>query len=84
VRYDAEQRTLHLSAIFDWYEEDFLNWLEHTSAGKDLTIVDYLLDYLDEKTAAQIRKDRDTLNIDYLVYDWELNDQKGGPTSAPN
>ena len=84
VRYDAEQRTLHLSAIFDWYEEDFLNWLEHTSPGKDLTIVDYLLDYLDEETAAQIRKDRDTLTIDYLVYDWGLNDQRGGPTSKAN
>ena len=84
VRYDAEQRTLHLSAIFDWYEEDFLNWLEHTSPGKDLTIVDYLLDYLDEETAAQIRKDLDTLNIDYLVYDWGLNDQKGGPTNTLN
>ena len=82
VRYDAAQQTLYLSAIFDWYEEDFLNWLEQTSPGKDLTIVDYLLDYLDEETAAQIRKDRDTLNIDYLVYDWGLNDQ--GPTIKVN
>jgi hypothetical protein len=77
VRYDAEQKTLYLSAIFDWYEKDFLNWLDRTSPGKDRTIVDYLLDYLDEETAAQIRRDRETLKIDYLVYDWGLNDQGG-------
>ena len=77
VRYDAEQKTLYLSAIFDWYEKDFLDWLDHASPGMDLTIVDYLLGYLDEQTAAQIRSDRETLKIDYLVYDWGLNDQGG-------
>jgi hypothetical protein len=82
VRYDVEQKTLYLSAIFDWYEEDFLNWLDHISPGKDLTIVDYLLDYLDEQTAAPIRRDRETLKIDYLVYDWGLNDQGGEPTQS--
>ncbi len=83
VRYDVEQQTLYLSAIFDWYEEDFLNWLNLTSPGQDLTIVDYILGYLDEQTAVQIRKDRETLKIDYLPYDWGLNDQRSGsnPTS---
>ncbi|MBT8354528.1 MAG: DUF547 domain-containing protein [Desulfofustis sp.] len=84
VRYDAEQKTLYLSAIFSWYEEDFLNWLDLTSPGQDLTIVDYLLGYLDEQTAAYLRKDRDTLKIDYLVYDWGLNDQRGRPSGTSN
>jgi hypothetical protein len=64
------------------YEEDSLDWLDQISPGKDLTMVDYLMDYLDEETAGQISKDRDTLKIDYLVYDWGLNAQKGPPSGT--
>lgn len=78
VRYDKLEKTLHLSAIFDWYEEDFLTWLEITSAGQDLAIVDYILSYLKEETAELINNDRDSLQIAYLPYDWGLNDQGAG------
>ncbi|MGI9536624.1 MAG: DUF547 domain-containing protein [Desulfocapsaceae bacterium] len=78
VRYDRQDKTLHLSAIFDWYEEDFLNWLEITLPGQDLTIVDYILRYLRKESAALINADRDSLQIAYLPYDWGLNDQRAG------
>lgn len=74
VRYDRHRKTLHLSAIFDWYEKDFVNWLELIAPGQNLTIVDYVLGYLDEETAASISRDRQTLRIQYLPYDWRLND----------
>ena len=76
VRYDVKQKTLHLSAIFDWYEKDFLSWLNLNSPGQDLGIVDYLLEYLDRQTAVLVERDRETLRIQYLPYDWGLNDQR--------
>src|SRR5210317_1981178 len=78
VRYDKLEKTLHLSAIFDWYEEDFLTWLGITSAGQEMTIVDYILPYLKEETAELINNDRDSVQIVYLPYDWGLNDQGAG------
>ena len=81
--YDEQQKTLYLSAIFDWYEEDFLSWLERTSPGRDLTIVDYVLGYLRKESAVPIDRDRTLLKIKYLPYDWGLNDQHDG-SGAPS
>lgn len=78
VLYDEHEKTLHLSAIFDWYDQDFLNWLEITSPGQNLRVVDYILHYLKEETAALINNDRDSLQIEYLPYDWGLNDLRAG------
>lgn len=82
VRYDQLDKTLHLSAIFNWYEKDFLNWQEINSPEQDLTIVDYILGYLQEDTAALIKNDRDSLRIEYLPYDWGLNDLRAGAERA--
>ncbi|MGA7277982.1 MAG: DUF547 domain-containing protein [Desulfocapsaceae bacterium] len=82
VRYDEHEKILHVSAIFNWYEPDFLNWLEITSPGQDLTIVDYILHYLKEETAALINNDRESLRIEYLPYDWGLNDLRAGAEQA--
>ena len=78
VRYDKLEKTLYLSAIFNWYEKDFLNWLEITSPDQDLTIADYVLRYLKGETAELIKRDRDSLRIEYLPYDWGLNDLNAG------
>ncbi len=78
VRYDKLEKTLYLSAIFNWYEKDFLNWVEITSPDQDLTIADYVLRYLKGETAELIKRDRDSLKIEYLPYDWGLNDLNAG------
>ena len=78
VRYDALANTLYLSAIFDWYEQDFVNWLEMSSPGQGLDIVDYVIRYLDKDISALITRAGDTLRIEYLPYDWGLNDQRSG------
>lgn len=51
-----------LSAIFSFYGKDIRKW-----SGK--TIIDYINQY----TAVKIKQDAE---IDYLDYDWSLNDQK--------
>jgi hypothetical protein len=74
VRYDRQEKILYLSSIFDWYEKDFLDWLKDRISGQQPTIADYILLYLDDEDADLINKDRTSLAIRYLPYDWALND----------
>lgn len=79
VRYDKREQVLFLSAIFDWYEEDFLNWLKKNNSVQQPTIVDYILLYLNDADAGLINRDRTSLRIRYLPYDWALNDLAATP-----
>ncbi|MEG4498332.1 DUF547 domain-containing protein [Microcoleus sp. F10-C6] len=60
VRYDAEKKTLYLSKIFKWYEEDFVK-----AAG---SVADYVGGYLGPEAAVG-----DGWAIVFLPYDWNLN-----------
>ena len=61
----SDTPTLELSAIFDWFEEDFE---EHSGS-----LVDFVLPYASERDAAFIRKHRADLDVDHFDYDWALN-----------
>lgn len=88
VRYDAQTKTFYLSSIFDWYEDDFIDWLNDYSDEHDdnagqwqatqqkthQTMVDYILRYLDYPAGSLVSRDRAELKIVYLPYDWGLND----------
>lgn len=63
-RLDAADDTLHLSPIFDWFEEDFTD-----KAG---TVQKYVARYFPEKERDIILK-RD-LDIEHTDYDWSLNE----------
>lgn len=75
VRIDASGK-LHLSKILDWYGDDFIKWFpaDRRPARKP-TIVDYLLPYTPDKTAAHLTQHPD-LDITYNDYDWALNGQR--------
>jgi Protein of unknown function, DUF547 len=60
VRVDAAARTVHLSSILNWYESDFL--------AAQPTLIDYVNQYRD----APIPADYD---VEFLPYDWTLNQQ---------
>jgi len=60
VRYDAEKKTLYLSKIFKWYEEDFVK-----AAG---SVAEYVGGYLGPEAAVG-----DGWAIVFLPYDWNLN-----------
>lgn len=64
LRLDRPRRTVYLSKIFDWFEEDF------EAAGGALA---FALPYLDEDDRRFVEARRDALNIEYLDYDWRLN-----------
>jgi hypothetical protein len=63
----GENHRLWLSAIFDWFEEDF-----ERDAG---SVVDYVLRHAPPEAAAFIRAHRDELSVKSLDYDWALNDR---------
>ena len=64
VRYDAQKKTLYLSKIFKWYEEDFVK-----AAG---SVAEYVGGYLEPEAALG-----DGWAIVFLPYDWNLNRVEG-------
>ncbi len=62
-RYDAPERTLRLSEIFDWFSEDF-----DAAAGSAGAFVAPFL----EEPAATAARSPET-RIEFLPYDWSLN-----------
>ena len=76
VRLDA-RGGLHLSKILEWYGDDFVEWFpaDRQRQPRIPAIVDYLLPYLPRETAAAVRQRAD-LTVDYLEYDWALNDRR--------
>tara|TARA_B100001094_G_C18072785_1_gene740996 strand:- start:232 stop:1059 length:828 start_codon:yes stop_codon:yes gene_type:complete len=58
-----------LSKIFDWYEEDFVQW------GKGVT--EFVAKYHDGLNS---RVGSKKVDIDYLEYNWQLNDAKKNPS----
>lgn len=73
VRYDADEKTLHLSPILKWYAVDF---------GGEPGVLDFLAERVkSEQTLAGIAAARDRqAKIVYNDYNWSLNTQ--GKTSA--
>ena len=65
VRLDRPRRTLHVSPIFDWFEEDF------EAAGG---VLPFLARYAPADVAEAIREGGASLRIRTLDYDWSLND----------
>jgi len=63
-RYDAASRTLRLSPIFDWFEEDF----ERSSQ----TLPAFVARYAEPATAAALTSGGD-VRVEFLDYDWSLN-----------
>jgi len=69
VRIDSESETVHLSKIFDWFEDDFLDW-ERRQGRRD----PHLLDYVNRFRAAD-EKIPLGWEIEYSPYDKRINKQ---------
>jgi hypothetical protein len=60
-----EEGKILLSEIFRWYEVDF---------GGRTGVLDFLYDYLaNEQARLFIRTEANTLQCEYIYYDWNLN-----------
>jgi len=66
-RTDPEDRTVWLSPIMDWYKDDF---------GKNQReLLDYIAPYVPDDAARAVLNRRD-VDVDYLEYDWGINEQR--------
>lgn len=65
-RYDAVEKTLYLSKIFDWFEADF--------ETEDATLLDTILPYFPAEVFAAVRQYGDEFATGFLPYDWSLNE----------
>jgi hypothetical protein len=65
MRVDRGADTLWLSRIFDWFEEDF-----EASGG----VIAFVRSYADPATRAWLDARRGEIDVEYLEYDWNLND----------
>jgi len=76
VRYDAEKKVLHLSKIFDWFEEDFIDYLEDKKGIEETHISQYIALFLEAPEGQRISETPSgKIKIRYLKYDKSLNDQ---------
>ena len=63
ARVDEENHTIHLTRLFDWYEEDFPEG-----------VLNFVLRHLNDGPARDyLEKHRDTILVKYNPYDWSLN-----------
>lgn len=67
-RLDRKKNILYHSAIFSWFEEDFLA----THSG----ILDYIVDYINPEDRDYLKKKAQRIKLKELKYDWGLNQQK--------
>lgn len=76
VRFDAANRTLYLSKIFDWFESDFTSYLKVKRGLENPHISQYVALYLNEADSKALSAIPLTqLKIKHLDYDKELNEQ---------
>ena len=68
-RYIADEQRLELSSIFKWYGEDFVK-----AAG---SIANFAAPYMSDDPAMQKAITGQNIRIDFLDYDWSLNDIEG-------
>ena len=65
--YAPAEKTLYLSPIFKWFEEDF--------TAKAGSVTTFVIPYLPDEAARHLLKDRANVRIRYTDYNWKLNDR---------
>jgi hypothetical protein len=81
VLIDPAAGTITLSSIFDWYDEDFLDWLQSERPEAEQSLVGYVEPYLSTSAAALLRA-CEPCEVEFREYDWGLNDQVGERPTA--
>jgi len=75
-RLDLRTGTLYLSQIFNWYRPEF-----EAAAG---SVLDFVLPYLSKQDQAYLRQNRTQVQIEFLEYDWRLNEPDSGSQELGN
>lgn len=76
VKVDIADKTVLLSTIFKWHEEDFINYYKRSYPKVKPTIYDFLLLYAKGEQLEKLKLAQENgFGIKYLDYDWSLNKQ---------
>jgi len=67
-KFDIKNRVAYLSKILDWYESDF--------ADNDKQLLKFVSRYVQTDLRKDIQSNIDSWKIEYLDYNWDLNDYK--------
>ena len=67
---DESNQTIYMSSIFDWYDDDFLTWLENEKGIEEPDLLDYIAIYI----KSGVRDEWRGYDIEFFDYDWSLND----------
>jgi hypothetical protein len=71
-KFDLERKRLMLSKIFNWFEKDFTRDL---SFGKEKgSVIKFIARFVPKATADKLLANEKDIDIDYLEYDWSLNE----------
>lgn len=73
-RIDHEKSQVFLSSIMDWYEGDFVAWLEKHHPQMEANLLNYVALYVDDEHAEELQRAAN-YEIEFVPYDWGLNDQ---------
>jgi Protein of unknown function, DUF547 len=77
VRVDETARVVHLSSIFDWYEDDFTGWMRRSYPSEPPTLLSYVYVVAGPELRARLSACRDC-RVELIPYDWDLNQSKEG------
>ncbi len=67
-KFDIKNKVAYLSKILDWFSEDF--------GDSDENVLSFAANYLNEPLKSDILNNIKNWTVDYLDYDWGLNDYK--------
>jgi len=70
VLFDHSTRILYLSAIFDWYDDDFLDYLSQNKNIEEPHLLDFIKLYYND----EVKDEWYNYDIVFLEYNWDLND----------
>ena len=80
VRIDYQNKTIVLSEIFKWYEDDFTDWYRQNHPDHPANLTNYIALYLDSEKAKELKTIEKHFTVLFTPYDWRLNDQSGDRT----
>ena len=66
--FDQITKTAYLSKILNWYEIDF--------GGNKQEILNYVARFIDKEIAENIKSNFSEWNVEYMHYNWDLNEYK--------
>ena len=72
VQVDHDSQTIYLSAIFKWFEDDFLNWLRANGRPLDRGLVDYIAAFADGKLVNDLER-ATSYAVEFREFDWTIN-----------